>query len=373
MHFLYTAPRYHTNQHFTSKALLDAGHHVTFLVLRRGQSESYDALEPIVLGCSPAFDALRRLASKLPGIGFSDVGGLPPICRFWTEVRRRRPAAVVVRDPSTAYGLLASLVTKLLGARLIFYSQTPMHREMAAQKRLLRTLIPRISGAKWFTPVLGIPQLHPPTSRALCYVPFVVPPQTVPGNKRGFAGDCLNLLALGKFHPRKNHRLFLDAVAQLARMFRIRATIVGECSTESHCRELEAVKRHCQRLGLEEKVGIHVNLPFPEVQAHYRQSDVFVLASRDEPAAVSPLEAMAHSLPVVCSDSNGTSCYIRPGENGFVFRTDDLDDLVACLAKLLADREKLVAMGRRSYQLVESEHAPSRYVEALVAMAGRSP
>ena len=36
MHFLYTAPRYHTNQHFTSKALLDAGHHVTFLVLRRG-------------------------------------------------------------------------------------------------------------------------------------------------------------------------------------------------------------------------------------------------------------------------------------------------------------------------------------------------
>ena len=58
---------------------------------------------------------------------------------------------------------------------------------------------------------------------------------------------------------------------------------------------------------------------------------LFVLASRDEPAAVSPLEAMAHSLPVVCSDSNGTRGYIRHGVNGFVFATDDHDDLVACL------------------------------------------
>ena len=96
---------------------------------------------------------------------------------------------------------------------------------------------------------------------------------------------------------------------------------------------------------------------------------MFVLASRDEPAAVSPLEAMAHSLPVVCSDTNGTSCYIRPGENGYVFRTDDLDDLVDGLQRMLASREGLVDMGRRSYELVETEHAPSRYVESLVAMA----
>ena len=33
MHFVFTAPRFHTNQHFPAKALLDAGHQVTFLVL----------------------------------------------------------------------------------------------------------------------------------------------------------------------------------------------------------------------------------------------------------------------------------------------------------------------------------------------------
>ena len=79
---------------------------------------------------------------------------------------------------------------------------------------------------------------------------------------------------------------------------------------------------------------------------------------------------MSHCLPVVCSEGNGTSCYVRPGENGFVFRTDDLDDLTASMDKILRDRERLVEMGRRSYELVITEHAPERYVEALLSLAG---
>lgn len=77
----------------------------------------------------------------------------------------------------------------------------------------------------------------------------------------------------------------------------------------------------------------------------------------------------ARASPVVCSDSCGTKGYIRPGENGFVFRTDDIDHLEACLDKIVRDRKKLVEMGHRSYQLVVSEHAPERYVESLVAIA----
>ena len=107
------------------------------------------------------------------------------------------------------------------------------------------------------------------------------------------------------------------------------------------------------------------------MQREYALHDLFVLPSREEPASVSLLEAMAHSLPVICSDSNGTQCYIRPGENGYVFGTDDLDGLVAAMERITEDRERLKAMGRRSYELVVSEHAPSRYVEALLEIAGQ--
>ena len=364
MHFLFTAPRYHTNQHYPASALLEAGHEVTFLVLRSGQSETCRAVQPVVLGCSRTFDRIRRVASLMPGVRYSDVGGLPPVVRFLKAVWERRPPVVVIRDPRSAYGLLAMFAAKIVGARLILYSQSHSRAAIGVLCRLI--------GANWFTPIVTDRAGAVRTDNRLWHVPFVIPPQTSPVRKSWFAEDCINLLAIGKFVPRKNHCLLLDAVAELSRRHRIRATIIGECSTETHRRELDRVRKHCRHLGLDDRVHVELNLPFSDVQRRYPEHDVFVLASRDEPAAVSPLEAMAHSLPVVCSDSNGTSCYIRPGENGIVFRTDDMGDLVACLDSVVANRERLIEMGRRSYELVESEHAPSRYVEALVGMASPS-
>lgn len=365
MRFLFTAPRYHTNQHYPASALLEAGHEVTFLVLRSGQSETWDALQPVVLGCSRTFDFIRRMASLIPGIAYRDVGGLPPVACFLKSVRECRPTAVIIRDPRSAYGLLAMFAAKIVGGRPLLYSQS--------RSRAAINVFCRLIGANWFTPIAGSPADAEKIGDRLWHVPFVVPPQTSPDRKTWFLHDQVNLIAIGKFVPRKNHCLFLDAVAKLARSHRIRATIIGECSTEAHRRELDRVTQHCRRLGLDGKVQVELNLPFSDMQHRYPEHDVFVLASREEPAAVSPLEAMAHSLPVVCSDSNGTSGYIRPGENGFVFRTDDLGDLIACLDRVVANRERLIEMGRRSYELVESEHAPSRYVEALVRMASPSP
>ena len=371
MHFLYTAPRYHTNQHYPVSSLLAAGHEVSFLVLRRGESETYEAVEPVVLGTSRFFDLIRRVASLVPGIGYSDVGGLPPVVRFILEVRARRPDVLVVRNPSSMFGLLAVFASKVAGSRLIFYSQSSRHFGADSSSRFLVRLLCRATDANWFTPVFSVSGSHPSIDDPVRYVPFVIPGQLSADAKRWFVSGTVNLLAVGKFEPRKNHCLFLDAIAALSQRHRVSATIIGECSTRRHRRELARVRQYRHRLGLDDQVTIELNVPFAEVQSHYSRHDVFVLASRDEPAAVSPLEAMAHSLPVVCSDTNGTRCYIRPGENGYVFRTDDLDDLVDGLDGMLACREGLVDMGRRSYELVETEHAPARYADSLVAMASK--
>ncbi len=368
---VYTAARYHTNQHFIVKALLEEGYDVSFIVLRRGQSETYETLQPEIIGCSPTFEMLRRWIQRCFGISPGATGGLPPPVEFWFKIRGLHPTAVVVRDPFFAYGLLAVLVTKLIGARLILYTQTPVHRPLGRCKRFLILLVSRVLGAAWITPVLGTPNRYKP-SRTLCYLPFVIPPQTAPGDKRWFIGGTVNILAIGKYEPRKNHHLFLKMIHRLSRHYPIRATIIGECTTSEHLCELESVRRHCERLELDGKVEFKVNLPFPEVQRHYATHDVFVLASRNEWAAVSPLEAMAHSLPVVCSDSNGTKCYLHHGENGFVFCTDDLGSLEACMLEIVSDRERLVEMGRRSYQLVVSNHAPKRYVQALITIIAPS-
>ena len=371
MHFVFTAPRFHTNQHYPAKALLAAGYDVTFLVLRRGQSETYEALQPVVLGCSPVFDVLRRAAARIPGVRFSEVGGIPSPVRFWAAVRRLRPSAMVVRDPKSAYGMLACLVAKLSRTTLILYTQTAKHQQISRRKRLVFSLMMRTTGASWFTPLRGDPNAHRAVHDALNYVPFVVEPGTSPTAKRWFRNASVNALAIGKFQPRKNHLLFVEAIAEVAREYPVRALIVGECITPEHRRVLGDVQRRCADLGLAGKVAIRTNLPFAAVQALYSQHDLFVLASQGEPAAVSPLEAMGHSLPVICSDTNGTACYIRPGRNGFVFRSGDVRHLAACIAEAVQDRDRLMELGAESYRQVLIEHQPARYVNALVDMARR--
>ena len=344
LRFLFTAPRYHTNQHFAVKALLDAGHEASFLALKRGQSEVYDALHPTVL---------RRMSPFW----------------LWQSMRTVKPDAVIVRNPSSTYGLVSVIVATMLGAVVIFYSQTPLHRQLNMWKRVIRTVPAWVVRAKWITPVLGSPDRYPAALNALRYVPFVMEPQTAPDQKQWFRGNATNILCIGKYQRRKNHRLFLQAFARLAGRHSVRATIVGECTTTEHQRELSELKNYQQHLGLIGNICFKKNLPFKDVQDEYWRHDLFVLASRDEPAAVSNLEAMAHSLPVICSNSNGTKCYTRPGENGFIFRTDDVDHLEQCMESIVSNRERLVAMGARSYQLVVSEHAPRRFVQTLLEIA----
>ena len=369
MHFVFTAPRFHTNQHFPAKALLDAGHKVTFLVLRRAQSETYEALSPTILGCWPAFDVFRRVAAKLPWVGYTDVGGIPSPVRFYTSMRRLRPSAVVVRDPKSAYGLLATLVTKLIGAKLILYTQTPKHQPVSRGKRLAYSLMIRTTGAEWFTPLRGRPDRFSAVNRALHYLPFVAEPGTSPSSKRWFRNDTVNILSIGKFQRRKRHDLFVEAIAVVAGKHAVRALIVGECTTDEHREVIEDVTRQRDRLGLEQTIEFRTNLPFAEVQRLYAAHDLFVLPSQGEPAAVSLLEAMAHSLAVICSDTNGTACYILPGRNGSVFRSGDAQHLAACIAEAVQDRKRLMELGAEGYRQVLDEHRPVRYVNALVGMA----
>ena len=382
MHFLFTAPFYHTNQHFPVKALLAAGHQVSYLALTHDGSTEYSALTPTILGFSRTYDMYLRLSglwkrddptAVLNGRA-ARIDGVPPFAAFWNELRRRDPDVIVIRNPFTAYGRRAVLAGCMMRKKLILYSQAPLRSlpPLRARrhpwKRPLTKLLLRAADTHWMTPLLGD---HEQATRiANCrYVPFVMEPQTRPDRKSWFNGGNINLLSIGRYQRRKNLHLFLDVVSRLSGRFPVRWTIIGVCATSEHREELADLEARSVRLGIAGTGRFEVNLSFSEVQKEYQRHDVFVLPSRMEPAAISPLEAMAHSLPVVCSDTNGTRCYVRADENGLVFRSDDADDLEACLGRMMRDRARLRQMGARSYELVLTEHSPGRYVEELVSMA----
>jgi glycosyltransferase involved in cell wall biosynthesis len=87
----------------------------------------------------------------------------------------------------------------------------------------------------------------------------------------------------------------------------------------------------------------------------YAVSDVFVrpdgIAKGDWGLTVN--EAMASGLALVSSDSIGATVdLVRHGENGFVWRFGDLEDLAGAMETLAADADACRRMGERSQEII---------------------
>ena len=108
-----------------------------------------------------------------------------------------------------------------------------------------------------------------------------------------------------------------------------------------------------------------------EIFEIYRTTDLFVLASTGEPAAVSHLEAMSFSIPVISGEDNGTACYVEGGINGYICRDNDKEDLRKKVEAVISDRERLKAMGAESYRLVQERHQFDSYYEKIMEILAR--
>ncbi len=90
-------------------------------------------------------------------------------------------------------------------------------------------------------------------------------------------------------------------------------------------------------------------------------ADIFVLPSSEEVWGLVINEAMVCGLPVVVSDRVGSNAdLIKPGENGFIFRSGDINALVDSLEKIIKDPELAKSMGRKSKKIIKSFTIPKR-------------
>jgi glycosyltransferase involved in cell wall biosynthesis len=81
--------------------------------------------------------------------------------------------------------------------------------------------------------------------------------------------------------------------------------------------------------------------------------DVFCLTSLWEGLPIAVIEAMASSLPVVCTDTGGVRELIRDGANGFIVAPGDIEGMAKTLGRLLNDGELRRRIGRSASELPE--------------------
>lgn len=369
----FTAPRYHTNQVNAVRALQDRGCEVGYFVLYEGPTEDHTLLEPVVLGDGLGFRMaqtyLRRRGRLLPEHerSFRHRWGYPPIARFWRELAHFDPDVVVVRRDGFPFFALPLVFARLQSARIVIYTLGPKYVLASRRKRFLGRLLTAVFHCEWITHVEGDSGLQEPWNSHVHYVPLPIAAASGCTTRVRDRHSPLQVLCIGKFEERKNLDLMVDVFRAVAAESSAHLTIVGECSSVGHERYLKSLQGQVDRLGVAELVTVLMNVPFRRMEEIYRQHDVFVLPSRDEPLGVVILEAMSYGLPVICSDTAGVQWCIEQGGNGYVFRSDDAEDLALALRRILQSPGGIERMGRRSLELVASRHSSERYYETLMA------
>ncbi len=138
-----------------------------------------------------------------------------------------------------------------------------------------------------------IAQLGVPAAKITVAEPGVEQAQRATGSQDR---ATVHLLAVGSITPRKGYDVLIEALSTLNAL-PWHLTIIG---AEDRAQDYPAMLRSLiAAKGLAERVTIHGAMSDAELDGHYRQSDVFVMASHYEGYGMVLTEALARGLPIV--------------------------------------------------------------------------
>jgi glycosyltransferase involved in cell wall biosynthesis len=167
----------------------------------------------------------------------------------------------------------------------------------------------------------------------------------------GIPADAIVFIFAGKFESKKNPQLLIDAFAKL-KDEEAHLLLVGEGILELPLKANVAL--------MEEQVRNRIHfMPFqnqsgmPDI---YSLGDVFCLPSQGpgETWGLAVNEAMACSKPILVSNKCG--CYldlVKDEVNGFVVKSNDLNDWYQKMSILLEKKKQLTDMGRQSLRIIQ--------------------
>jgi glycosyltransferase involved in cell wall biosynthesis len=175
--------------------------------------------------------------------------------------------------------------------------------------------------------------------------------------KLGIGDADLVVLFAGKLEPKKNPNLLIG-IADRLKDPNVKFLIAGNGKQENMLKQAAAGDNRIIFLDFQNQ---------QQMPVLYRVGDVFILPSAGpgETWGLAINEAMACSKAVMVSDKTGCAPdLVAKNENGIVFPHSDSNKCVAFLESLLANRQKVLTMGRNSARLI-SEYSYQKIVSAI--------
>jgi glycosyltransferase involved in cell wall biosynthesis len=169
--------------------------------------------------------------------------------------------------------------------------------------------------------------------------PYFVEPTDFPLRRRWFDGQQpIVFVSSGRLNPEKRYAQCIEALTQVARRsavpFRYRVMGTGP--------EMESLKKQAESNGIGERVEFLGWVDPAQSREVLEKGDVFLHPAEFEPFGVVIAEAMAASMVVIASDTTYAALdRITDGENGYLYRTNDVDHLRDKIEVVMAHPEKI--------------------------------
>lgn len=165
--------------------------------------------------------------------------------------------------------------------------------------------------------------------------------------------DKVVFLLAGTISTRKGQTLLLEAIKRLSPEDKAKSEFIfigdpydGDIEGEKIKEEL---KEYCEK---NENIKLYKSVSRSELFDIYKNIDVLVLASIDDPMPVVATENLMLGNIVLCSTGTGTSYYIKDKVNGFVFNNGSIDELHEKIKYIINEKDlsNIKRQGRKIFE-----------------------
>lgn len=144
-------------------------------------------------------------------------------------------------------------------------------------------------------------------------------------NELGIPNEAIMLLSVGELNKNKNHEVMIRAMASIGNK-NIHYVIAGRGVLKDYLEEL------AEDIGVQDQLHL---LGFrSDVRELYQTADIFVHPSYREGLSVAVMEAMASSLPVICSRIRGNTDLIEDEKGGLLFSPNSVEEATESLRRV---------------------------------------
>jgi glycosyltransferase involved in cell wall biosynthesis len=153
----------------------------------------------------------------------------------------------------------------------------------------------------------------------------------------------------GRFEWRKGFDVLIESCAKLTQDFSLK---IGGFSVNDY--NLDTIKNLAKSLGIYEKcdfVGV-----VKDKKEFFKDVDIFVVPSREEPFGLVILEGFANSCLVISSNSEGGKMLIKNNEDGLLFENENRQDLAQKIEYAIKNHEKYCNFTKKAYKKLIEEY-----------------